>query len=328
MLLGEDRVWDLARAFQPSRILLTAVELGIFAVLGNDSMTSASVASKLGTDARATDRLMNSLVALKLLSKSGDQFSNALDVREFLVPGNPSYIGSALMHAVNLWNSWSTLTDAVKAGTSVIERDERGAADFAVPFIAAMNAIAGGQAAELVSLIDLEGVERLLDVGGGSGVYSIEFCRAKPGLKAVVFDTPIVVPLTQGYIEEAGLSDRITTTAGDFNTDELGRDFNLVFLSQILHAYSPEENIELLKKSYRALKPGGRIIIQEFVVDEGRTSPPQAVLFALNMLVATRAGDTYTENEMRNWLNTARFQNTYRIDPPDTGSTLLIADKE
>ena len=328
MLLGEDRVWELARAFTTSRVLLTAVELGVFAVLGDESMTSEAVASKLGTDARATDRLMNSLVVLNFLSKSGDRFSNAPDVREFLVPGNPSYIGGALMHIVNLWNSWSTLTDAVKAGTSVIQRDERGAADFTVPFIAAMDAIASGQATELVELIDLEGVQRVLDVGGGSGAYSIEFCRAKPGLEAVVFDTPIVVPLTKGYIEKAGLTGRITTTTGDFNKDELGRDFDLVFLSQVLHSNNPEENIELFKRSWRALKPGGRVVIQEFVVDENRTSPPMAVLFALNMLVATRAGDTYTEDEIKSWLSNAGFGKISRIDPKDTNSTLIIANKE
>ena len=328
MQLGEDRVWELARAFAPSRVLLTAVELGIFAVLADEAMTSETVSSKIGTDARATDRLMNSLVALNLLSKSGDRFSNAPDVREFLVPGNPSYIGGALMHVVNLWNSWSTLTDAVKAGTSVIERDERGAADFAVPFIAAMDAIASGQATEIVELIDLEGVQRVLDVGGGSGAYSIEFCRAKPDLEAVVFDTPLVAPLTRSYVEKAGLSERITTTIGDFNKDEIGRDFDLVFLSMVLHSNNPEENIELLKRSWRALKPGGRVVIQEFVVDEGRTSPPQAVLFALNMLVATRAGDTYTEDEIRDWLSNAGFGNASRIDPRDTNTTLIIANKE
>lgn len=325
MARGIDWIWEMARGFQPSRIVLTAAELGIFGQLRDGSKTSAEVASAIGTDPRATDRLMNALDALGLLVKQGDMFVNTDDAQEYLVPGKPEYAGGALMHANNMWDSWSTLTQAVKAGTSVFRREEEEYKEWVKPFIAAMHYIAMERAPKIVSLLDLENVHRVLDVGGGSGAYSIAFCNAKPDIEAVVFDLPDVVPLTQQYVAEACLSERISTTTGDYNKDDLGSEFDIVFLSAIIHSNSPEENIELFRKSRRALKPNGQIVVQDFIMDPDRTSPPMAAVFALNMLVGTEAGDTYTEEEVRDWFEKASFTDAQRIDPPEGGTVLLTA---
>ncbi|MBI2843512.1 MAG: methyltransferase domain-containing protein [Armatimonadetes bacterium] len=325
MANGEDRIWEMARGFQSSRILLTAVELGVFPALGSGPRTSEEVAAMLRTDPRATDRLMNALVALELLVKEGNLFGNSPEAQEVLVPGGPDYMGGALMHTVNMWDSWSTLTEAVRRGTSVLVREGEARADWVVPFIAAMHYHSSRGADDIVGLIDLDGVERVLDVGGGSGVYSIAFCRAKPALRAVVFDLPDVVGLTEKYVQQAGMSGRITTASGDFHADEFGGGFDLVFLSAIIHMNSPEENIRLFKKCRRALREGGRIVVQDFIVEESRVSPPHGAIFALNMLVATPSGDTYTEAEVTAWLQAAGFAPPTRIDPPGIGTTLLIA---
>jgi len=321
---GEERLWQIARGFHVSRILLTAVELGVFAAVGDGSKTSAEVASEIGTDPRATDRLMNAVVALDLMAKDGGRFSNSPDVRELLVPGKPGYIGAALGHAVSLWRSWSTLTDAVRAGTSVVKRDP----GFTEPFIAAMHHFATQLADMVIGHLDLAGVRRVLDVGGGSGAYSIAFCRAKPELQAVVFDLPEVVPLTQRYVREAAMADQIATVAGDYNVDDLGSGFQLVWLSQILHANSADENAALIRKCRAALDPGGRIAIQDFIIDPDRISPPSAALFSLNMLVGTHAGDTYTEVEIAEWLSAAGFSHIRRVDPPESGTSLMLAQRD
>lgn len=327
MASSGQKIWETARLFWQSRTILTGVELGVFAALGDGELRSSEVAGKLSTDPRATDRLMNALTALGMLEKNGEAFSNAADAREALVPGKPGYVGGALMHLANLWHTWSTLTDAVRAGTSVVERDDRAMADYAGPFIAAMHVIAGRQAAQVVSQIDLTSVRRVLDAGGGSGAYSMEFCRAKADIEAVVFDLPGVVPLTKEYVERAGMSGCVSTVIGNFNTDPLPDGFDLTFLSQVLHSNSPEENCALMKKCWGALNPNGQIVIQEFVVDEDRTSPAPNVLFALNMLVGTRAGDTYTESEIKSWLEEAGFTDVRRVDPPGTDTTLIVARK-
>jgi len=327
MAEGPNRILEMARAFQESRILLTGAELGVFGAIGDDTLTSADVAARIGADPRATDRLMNALVVLGLLTKDGGQFSNSPEAREFLVPGRPGYVGGALGHTSSLWHTWSTLTDAVRAGTSVVKRDDESRDRYVKPFIAAMHFNASRNAEHILPELDLTGVRRVIDVGGGSGAYSIAFCRANPDITAVVFDQPDVVPLTQHYAAEAGLSDRISTVTGDFTKDELGRDFDLAFMSHILHSNSPAENAELIRRACRALKPGGQIVVQEFVIDECRTSPPWAVLFALNMLVGTKAGDTFTESEIRAWFSDAGFTDIRRADPPGANATLLLAAK-
>jgi len=294
MAEGFERVYEIVKGFQASRVLLTAVELGIFEALGDDELTSAEVASKIGTDARATDRVMNVLVTLDLLTKKGDLFANSPDARAFLVRGKPGYAGGALWHTINLWPAWSGLSDAVRKGTSVFERKPEDRNWQAKSFMAAMHLFASRGAPGILAEIDLTNVKRVLDVGGGSGAYSIALCKAKPDIESVVFDLPDIVPITREYAAEAGMADRISTVTGDFNVDDLPTRFDLVYMSQILHSNTREQNARLLKQAYNAANPGGQVVVQEFVVDEGRASPPGPVMFAINMLVATEGGDTFT----------------------------------
>jgi cyclopropane fatty-acyl-phospholipid synthase-like methyltransferase len=163
-----------------------------------------------------------------------------------------------------------------------------------------------------------------LDVGGGSGAYAIAFAQAQPGLEVVVFDLPNVVPLTQGYVAAAGLSDRITTQSGDYNVNELGAGFDLAFLSAIIHANSPEQNRALLVRCARALNPGGQVVIQDFIMDEDRTTPAFGALFALNMLVGTSGGDTYTEAEVNGWLEACGFTDFRRMEVASGMATTLL----
>lgn len=326
--VDEEGLWRMARGFQPSRILLTAVEMGVFAALGNGPKTSLEVATELKANERATDRLMNALVALGLLITEGGFFINSEEVNEYLVPGKPDYMGAALMHTANMWDSWSTLTDAVKVGTSLLKREGKSRQQWIESFISAMHYNATRRAREVVSIIDLTGLYRLLDVGGGSGAYSIAFCRAKPDLEAVVFELPDVVPLTKQYIEEAGMIERIKVVAGDYLEDELGSGFDMAFLSSVIHSNRPKENQELFNKCWRALSPGGMIAIQDFIMDPNRTTPPHGAIFALNMLVATPGGDTYTEEEITEWLRAASFEEPRRLDPFSGVTAILMSWKQ
>ena len=193
-------------------------------------------------------------------------------------------------------------------------------------FIAAMHDRAHRHASSVVAMIDLSRVSRILDVGGGSGAYAMAFMRAKDGLRAMVFDLPNMVPLTQKYIAEEGLSDKVGTVVGDYHTDDLGSGFDLVFLSAIIHSNSPKQNQALIDKACRALNPGGKLVIQDFIMDEDRTTPAFGAFFALNMLVGTEAGDTYTEREVQRWMGEAGLTNIHRKDT-EIGTTLMIGEK-
>ncbi|NIT36128.1 MAG: methyltransferase domain-containing protein [candidate division Zixibacteria bacterium] len=324
--LTADGLQNIARAYHGSRIILTAYELGIFTALADERKTSAEVAEALGADPRATDRLMNALAVLGLLNKGEGLFANTAVAARYLVKGKPDYM-AGLMHGVHLWDAWSTLTDAVRAGTSVFERPGGEAAERRTEaFIAAMHYNAAFRAGRLVALLDLAGVSRVLDVGGGSGIYAMAFVRAREGITATVFDLPQVTPLTRRYVEVEGLSGKIDIVAGDANVDELPRGYELVLVSQLIHSNSPEENAALINNCAASLNAGGCLVVQDFVVDGDRAGPPRPIIFALNMLVATEAGDTYTEAEIRGWMEAAGLSNIERVDT-DFETTLVMGTK-
>ena len=311
-LLYQDLLESL-RAFQESRALLTAIELDLFTAVGQGA-TSAQVASRLGADARATEMLMNALVALGLLAKREGVFHNAPLAARYLVQGAPDDARLALMHTVHLWDRWSTLTACVRAGAAVAREEIQDRGDeWTEAFIAAMHANALARAPHVVSALGAEGVDRLLDVGGGSGAYSIAFAKACPSLHAQILDLPAVLKIAQGHIARAGLSDRVTTRPGDLRTDSLGAGHDLVFISAICHMLGPGENQSLFKRSFAALAPGGRIVVQDFILEPDKTTPRQAALFALNMLVGTQNGSTYSELEYAAWLREAGFTDVHRI---------------
>lgn len=322
-MLTFDELLGKARAYQESRTLLTAIELDLFTAVG-DGSTAESVASKLGASVRGTRMLLDAVVSIGALTKSGDLYENTPELRRFLVAGSPEYAQPGLMHSVNLWKTWTSLTDAVLAGTAAVKpgvegREER----WTENFIAAMHRNGSIVAREVAASLDLSRVKTLLDIGGGSGAYSITFAERNPGLRGVILDLPHVVPLAERYVAAAGLSERIRIQAGDLRTADfasIGR-FDMVLLSNICHMLDEEENRDLLRRCVPATAAGGCIVIRDFVLDEDRTSPTQAAVFALNMLVGTRGGSSYTETEYRSWLIDAGCAKVERLGP---GGDLMV----
>jgi (2Fe-2S) ferredoxin/predicted O-methyltransferase YrrM len=315
-----DDLNDLARAFMSSRALLTALELDIFTAVA-DGASADAVAQKIGASPRSTEMLLNALVGLKLLEKrDGDFFTTAITGR-FFAEGSPDNACGGLLHTANLWHRWSTLTDAVRTGTSIAPRVRNNG--WAQTFIAAMDRNAKERAGVVVKAIAPNGIKRVLDLGGGSGAYSIALARAVRGLKAEIVDTPEVVPLTQDYIREAGLSDRLSTRVGDMLTDPLGDGYDLVLVMAICHMFSPDENRTLFERAFNALAPKGRIVVQDFILEPDKTAPRAAALFALNMLVGTTAGSTYSEPEYANWLRDAGFTGVHCVRLPGPAGLMI-----
>ncbi len=315
----------MATAFQQSRVLLTAYELGIFTVLNEEERRSEEVAAAVDADARATDRLMNALVAMGLLVKQGERFRNTPGTAASLVKGKPGYMAN-LGHTNHLWDTWSGLTDAVRRGRGAVGAASGRGSDWLRPFIAAMHWRARRVAPDVVGMLDLDRVGRVLDIGGGSGAYAMAFARARRGITAVVFDLPAVVPLTHAYVQEEGLSAEIETATGDYLRDDLPGGFDLVFMSAVIHSNSAAQNRGLVKKAAAALNDGGQLVVQDFLMKEDRSGPLQPALFALNMLVGTDSGDTFTESEVRAWMTEAGLRSMERKDTA-VGTNLVIGRK-
>ena len=336
-----DDLQEKIRGFQESRVILTAIELDVFSAVGSSAecgvrnaefssvagARAADVAAKIGADARATEMLLNALVAVGLLTKQGDTFHNTSVAARYFVEGAPDDARAALMHTVHLWQRWSTLSDCVRAGTSVTYQAAADRGDhWTRAFIAAMHRNAAERAPHVVRAVGTEGIERMLDVGGGSGAYSIAFATAGEKLRVELLDLPAVCKLAQGYIEKAGLSGRITTRTGDLRSDDLGSGYDLVFVSAICHMLDEQENLDLIERCRKALKPGGRLVIQDFILEPDKTAPKSAALFSLNMLVGTEHGASYSEPEYAVWLREAGFANVARVRLPGP-SGLMIATR-
>ncbi len=185
-----------------------------------------------------------------------------------------------------------------------------------------MHKNASLRAPQLASILDLSKTGKMLDLGGGSGAYSIAFAEANKNLRADVFDLPAVLSLTQKYIAVSGMGDRVMTHPGDMLTDDFGSGYDLVLISAICHMFGPEDNIKLFRKSYKALNPGGQIVMQDFVMNPDKVSPLGGALFAVNMLVGTLSGSTYSEDEYHDWLEKAGFENIRKVALP--GPTALM----
>jgi len=322
------RIFDTVYAFRSARVLLTSFELGIFTAIGDSPKKSGEIAGALGTSERATDRLMNALCGMGFLKKKGSMFLNTPLTARYLVKGKPDYL-AGLMHQVALWKTWSTLTQAVREGSPVTTRGEIGdrGDEWLEAFIEAMHMRARGQADIVAGLINLRGVKKVLDVGGGSGAFAMAFVRARKDIHAVVFDLPQVTPLTRKFLEKEGLSNSIETVNGNYETDSLGSGFDIVFLSAIIHSNSVDVNRLLFKKANDALIPGGRLVVLDHVMNEDRTAPLAGAFFSLNMLVGTKAGDTYTESEIREWMTETGFKDIRRKRTP-FGTELMIGKKK
>jgi predicted O-methyltransferase YrrM len=318
-----DEIMGMARAFMESRVLLTALELDLFTAVAQGAPAAQAAAAR-GTNAAATARLLNALVALGLLAKRGDVYSPAPVAARFLVRGAKDQAVDALLHQSSLWRTWSELTETVRSGRPAPREEmaERGE-DWAVTFIAAMHKGAALRAPLVVEATGAEGIGRLLDLGGGSGAYAIAFAQANPSLTAVILDLPNVLPIAQGHIAAAGLKDRVTTRAGDLHRDDFGSGFDLVLLSSICHMLDPEGNRDLLRRAFAATAPGGRVVVSDFLLAEDRASPRQAALFSINMLVGTPSGDCYTEAEYASWLREAGFGGISRRDLPGPASLMI-----
>lgn len=313
----------MVNAFQKSRILLTAFELDIFSVLNDTELTSAELAGRCNTDIKNTDRLLNALCALDFLVKENNKFRNSPMAEQYLVKGNPLYLGG-LMHSVHLWNAWSNLTQSVITGKPAAPEaiNDRGN-NWLVAFIAAMHDRACQQAAASVALLNLDGVKHILDLGGGSGAFAMAFVNAREGINATVFDLPNVTPITEKYIKDNGFTGRIITLTGDYTRDDIGKGYDLIFLSAIIHSNSCEVNEELIAKCAAALNPGGQVVIQDHIMSEDRTQPLVGAIFAINMLVGTQAGDTFTSTEIKAWMKNAGLSG-FILQPAPQGLSQLI----
>jgi len=303
-----EHVMALMTAYQPACVLGAAVELDVFSALERKARTASELAGLLQADLRATTALLNALVALDLLSKKGARYRLPAELAPVLTESGPRSFLPMLRHQCNCLRGWSQLAWVVRQGRLGERRPSiRGAEADRAAFIQAMDNVSAPVAPGLVKSLQPLKFKHLLDVGGASGTWTLAFLRAVPGARATLFDLPDAIPHAARRMEEAGLSSRVALVAGDFCTDPLPQGADFAWVSAIAHQNSRAQNRALFAKVHAALVSGGRIAIRDMVMEASRTAPRAGALFAINMLVHTPGGGTYTLAEFGADLRQAGF---------------------
>ena len=310
-MLGErtaDDVLELVRGYQSPCVLAAAADLDLFSVLNDAGMGAAEIADKLGADLRATTILLDALAALGFVEKRQEQYVLLPATARLLSRKSPAGILPLVQHHANCLRRWTQLASVVQTGKPV-ERQPgvRGEQRAEEAFIDAMHVVSTPVASKLIAQLGPPAFSHLLDVGGASGTWTIAFLRTRPDATATLFDLPHVIPMAKRRISEAEMSDRVRLVAGDFYTDALPSGADLAWLGAIVHQNSREQNRRLFTAIASALVDGGSLLIRDMLMDESRTNPVAGALFAVNMLVATEGGGTFTYNELREDLERAGF---------------------
>jgi precorrin-6B methylase 2 len=299
------QILALSSSYWQSCTLHAAIELDVFTVLGQDALTGADVAERVGGDPHGVTTLLNALCALELLAKTDGRFSNTEVACEHLVATSPQYIGHLIRHHAHLAESWTRLAEAARTGKPVRQRSGVRSEAAQAAFLRGMHVQAMRIAPQTAAKIDLDGRHRLLDLGGGPGTWAIHFALSHPGLQATVFDLPGSKPFAEENIARFGVADRVTFHGGDFTGGDLPGGFDVAWLSHILHGQGPETCREIVSQAGASVGPGGLILIHEFILEEDGTRPTFPALFSLNMLLGSNGGRSYTRGELEAMLRSA-----------------------
>lgn len=306
------RLQGMVKGFWEAAALMSAVELGVFTAISKGANTISDVAADVGISLLNAERLLTALTAMELLARDGDAFTNAADVERFLVEGKRSYAGPWMLFTKPRWDGWGNLTELLRR----TPEDERRLGMYAEGFTVerartyheATFSIGMGAARRFHNQVDLTGRRRIMDVGGGSGCYCIVGAQKFPDLTAVVLDLAPVVEVTQDFLRENGVEDRVSARACDFTSDPLPQDADVAIMASNLPQYSREIIQDVVGRIFAALLPGGEFHLIGETIDDDRRGPRAPALWGLSEAVSQSTGLAHTHSECLGYLQNAGFE--------------------
>ena len=329
-----ERIMQMVWGFAPPLMIHAALQNGLIDELSRGPKTIGELTAKCGVSQRGATAVIEGLLGLGLIVRDGDRFSLSPDTAAFLVAGKPGYLGGLLRHLLGLMEqNWVKLPEVVKTGkppASVNEQTE--GTEFFSDFVEDlfhMNYPAAKALAETLAASGSpakSGAIRVLDLAAGSGVWGIGAAHVFPNAQITALDWPGVTQVTRKVAAKNNVGDRLRTIDGDIQKTEFGGPYDLVTLGHILHSEGEAASRKLLKKVFAALKPGGKVAIAEFVVNDDRNGPPLGLIFAVNMLLHTESGSTFSFGQMTAWLTEIGFVSPQQIPVPGP-SPILVATK-
>jgi 3-hydroxy-5-methyl-1-naphthoate 3-O-methyltransferase len=301
----------MAQAYRQSAILMTACELKVFTYLTQGPMSAEALAHHCQVPVRGLQRLLNACVVLELLEKEDESYHNTPIAETFLVQGTSGYMGNFILAGAEQYEAWGHLIQAIRE-----DRPMRPQSAEALPtlpaerlrgYVERLYALGRHNAVAIADRVDLGNVQQMLDVAGGSGIYSITFAQRQPTLRAVVFDLPPILSFAQEIIASHGMQERVTVHPGNYFLDEFAGGNDLVLLSNSLQTEGGTTCRMLLGKVFKALAPGGQLVIHGVMPNQDRVTPPQPALFPLQMLLSCPEGDAHPAEDICSWAAEAGF---------------------
>jgi SAM-dependent methyltransferase len=306
--LDTTRLQKMATAYWESAALMAAVELGVFTAIERGQDTVPALAKAVGMSDRNAERLLTALTALTLLEREGERFANAPDVQRFLVKDSERYAGPWILFTKPRWTAFGELSERLRRRTeNRLGQYTEFAVEDARRYHAATYSIGMGAARLFSRSVDLSGRKLMLDLGGGSGAYSIVATKTFPGLKAIVLDLPPVVVVAREYIAANDANECVSAIAGDFTTSEFPRGVDVVVMASNLPQYEPALIRLVVAKAFAALAPGGEMHLIGETLHDDRKGPLSAALWGLNEAVQGSTGLAHTESEVKGYLQGAGF---------------------
>ena len=306
--LDTTRLQKMATAYWESAALMAAVELDVFTAIERGQNTIPALAKAVGMSDRHAERLLTALTAMTLLEREGEHFANAPDVQRFLVKDSERYAGPWILFTKPRWTAFGELGERLRRKTeNRLGQYTEFTVEDARRYHAATYSIGMGAARLFSRSVNLSGRKLMLDLGGGSGAYSIVATRNFPGLKAIVLDLPPVVVVAREYIAANDASERVSAVAGDFTTSDFPRGVDVVVMASNLPQYEPALIRLVVAKSFAALAPGGEMHLIGETLHDDRKGPLSAALWGLNEAVQGSTGLAHTESEVKGYLQGAGF---------------------
>jgi 3-hydroxy-5-methyl-1-naphthoate 3-O-methyltransferase len=322
---------QFAWGYAPTLIIEAAVQHRVFDLLDESPKTIKELARKSGASERGLTAIANALVGLNFLSRKGERYQLTAESAAFLVSSKPAFLGGIYKHmSSQILPRWLELDRVVRTGKPAIAvNSPKSSAKFFAHFVEALFPM-GYHAAQLLGehlkISQSKKPVSVLDIAAGSGVWGIALAQQSPLVHISAVDWPDVLKVTKKVAKRCGVGNRLTGIPGDILKADFGSKHQIATLGHILHSEGRERSQRLLRKVFKALAPGGTIMISEFVPNDARTGPPAPLLFAVNMLVNTTDGDTFTFAEMSQWLREAGFKNPRALDV-QSHSPLILATK-
>ncbi len=304
------RLQEMVQGFWRAGTLMAAVELGFFTAVSKGAATEGEIAVALDIPETNAERLMTACVALELLELDDDgHIANAPDVERFLVEGSPRYAGPWMLFTKPRWNDWGELSERLRS-RKIDKLGKYGefTVESAREYHAATYSIGMGAGRRFARQVDLSGRERMMDLGGGSGAYSIVATEKFPGLKAVVLDLPPVVVVAKEFIAENGASDRVEAEACDFTADPFPTDCDVAVMASNLPIYSREIIGEVVQKTHDALLPGGEMHLIGETLDDDRRGPAGPALWGLSEAINGTTGLAHSTADCVGYFEAAGFE--------------------